>query len=305
MLYVLGGISVLVIFIYLLSYMADKGLKNCNLLVYKQWSRFHLIDSIGDLLITGNSRASCHIDPAILDTLLPFHSYNLGLNDGGMDAVWHAWHLYRIRVNKMPHVILLNVDWTILDIKNVPSERKKEYLPWCNVPAWQTIISKAGFSLADRKVPLWKYRRSRHLLLKGLKEYMGLQRSGYGRDILSYERGYICLDDKVSMREENPLGEIVLDFSLLDLFFQMCRQENIQVICFYSPVYSSYHNQWEISTRTSISDHIRHLDIPFLDYSEKEECADSSFFRDNIHLNCKGAAWFTRQLAHDVTTLLG
>ena len=305
MLYVLGGISVLVIFIYLLSYMADKGLKNCKLLVYKQWSRLDVIDSMNDLLIMGNSRAACHVNPEILDTLLPFHSYNLGLNDGGMDAVWHAWHLYRMRVNKMPHIVLLNVDgWTIEDIMAAPSMRKNEYLPWCNDPAWRTIISKAGFTFADRAVPLWKYRRSRHWLLKGLKEYTGLQRSDYGRDILSYERGYICLDDKVSKREGNPLGEMILDFSSLDLFFQMCRQENIKMICFYSPVYSSYRNQWEISTRTSISDHITHLDIPFLDYSEREECADPSYFRDDIHLNSKGATWFTRQLTYDVAFIL-
>ena len=104
--------------------------------------------------------------------------------------------------------------------------------------------------------------------------------------------------------EWKPLGEIVLDFSSLDMFFQMCRQENIKVICFYSPVYSSFCNQSEISSRTLISNHIRNLDIPFLDYSEREENSDSSYFKDSLHLNCKGAAWFTRLLAHDVATVL-
>ena len=303
-LFLLSGIPVLLILLYLLSYMADKGLRNCRLLVYKQWNRFDKIDSMSNLLIMGNSRASCHIDPEILDTYLPFHSYNLGLNDGGMDAVLHAWHLYRMHIKKVPCVILLSMDWTTLDISNIPSIRITEYLPWCSDPAWRTIISKTGFTFADKVVPLWKYRHHRHFLSKGLKEYTGIQRSGYGRDIMSYERGYICLDDKVPMREVKPLDEIVLDFSSLDLFFQMCRQENIIVICFYSPVYSSYRSQWEISTRTLISDHIRHFDIPFLDYSEREENSDSSYFKDNIHLNRKGAAWFTRLLAQDVASVL-
>ena len=303
-LFLLSGIPVFLISLYLLPYMADKGLRNCRLLVYKQWNRFDKIDSMSNLLIMGNSRASCHIDPEIFDTYLPFHSYNLGLNDGGMDAILHAWHLYRMHIKKIPCIILLSVDWGTLETINNPSMRKNEYLPWCNDPAWRAIISKAGFTFADKKVPLWKYRRRRHFLLKGLKEYAGIQRSGYGGDILSYERGYICLDDKVPMIEWKPLGEIVLDFSSLDIFFQMCRQENIKVICFYSPVYSSFCNQSEISSRTLISNHIRNLDIPFLDYSEREENSDSSYFKDSLHLNCKGAAWFTRLLAHDVATVL-
>lgn len=305
MMYVLGGAFVFLLLLYLLSYMADKGLKNCKLLVYKQWNRHHRVDSIADLLIMGNSRASCHIDPGILDTLLPFNSYNLGLNDGGIEAILHAWSLYRMHVKKVPNIILLNVEWITLDVTNSPAIRRKEYLPWCNDPAWRTIITKAGFTLDDRIIPLWKYRRYRHLLRIALKESLNIRQSGYGHDILSYTRGYICLDDSVSMRECKPLDEIVLDFSLLDLFFQKCRQENIKVICFYSPVYSSFCNQQEISTRTIISDHITNLDIPFLDYSARQECADSSFFRDSIHLNRKGAAWFTRLLAYDVASQLG
>ena len=46
MLYLLSGISVFLILLYLLSYMADKGLKNCKLLVYKQWNRFGGIDLV-------------------------------------------------------------------------------------------------------------------------------------------------------------------------------------------------------------------------------------------------------------------
>lgn len=285
--------------------MADKGLKECKLLVYKQWNRFDEIDSMSDLLIMGHSRASCHVDPEILDNLLPFHSYNLGLNDGGIDAVLHSWHLYRMRIKKTPRIILLSVDWILLETTNVSSTRKKEYLPWCNDPNWSKIISKAGFTLVDKIIPLWKYRPYRYLIVKGLKEFVGIQRSGYGRDILSYKRGYICLDEKVPMKECKPLKEIVLDFSSLNLFLQMCRQENIKVICFYSPVYSSFRNQSEISTRTLISNHLRKLDIPFLDYSEREEGGNPFYFRDSIHLNQRGAAWFTRLLVHDVMSLLG
>lgn len=298
----------LLVFAEWAAYIADSGLKMTKSIDYKLWSHLEEDKNVNaDLLIMGNSRASCHINPDILDSILPVHSYNLGLHAGILPLQFHIWRLY-IKRNRKPRTIVWNVDWGTLSGEGDLSKRKSHYLPWCNDPDWKPIIEKAGFSFFDKYIPCWKYAGRSELLVKGFKEYAGIPASDYGIPfILSYKRGYIRLDDrqpkqKWILRHEFKTG----NFDATEDFLRMCRREKIQVIFYYSPVYAPFRESFEpyIITYPAIDSLAKAWNIPFLDYSRVPESSDSTLFKDDIHLNGKGADWLSRRLGHDVDSLL-
>lgn len=298
----------LFVFAELAGYIGDSGLKKTKFIDYKMWSRLEEDKNVNaDLLIMGNSRASCHINPDILDSILPVHSYNLGLHAGILPLQFHIWRLY-IKRNQKPRTIVWNVDWGTLSDEHDLSVRKPHYLPWCNDPDWKPIIEKAGFSFFDKYIPCWKYVGRSELLVKGFKEYTGISESDYGVPfILSYRRGYVRVDDrqpkqKWILRHEFKTG----NFDATEDFLRMCRREKIQVIFYYSPVYAPFRESFEpyIITYPAIDSLAKAWNIPFLDYSRVPESSDSTLFKDDIHLNGKGADWLSRRLGHDVDSLL-
>lgn len=93
-----------------LDYMADEGLKRTDYINYKQWSRLYDEQAEADILILGNSRAACHVDPELLGSNLSVNTYNLGLLGGAMQLQHHAYNLYRKHNSKKPSLVVLNVD---------------------------------------------------------------------------------------------------------------------------------------------------------------------------------------------------
>ena len=62
-----------------------------------------------DLLFLGSSRAMYHLSPAVIDSVLGTHSYNLGMPGADMSDVWARYMLYRQKHGTVPYVII-NVD---------------------------------------------------------------------------------------------------------------------------------------------------------------------------------------------------
>lgn len=289
-----------------LAYMVEQGLRKSKHVVYRQYSRFYEEKNINaDLLIIGNSRASTSIDPTILNQMLPLRTYNLGLNGGPVELQHWIFDLYMHFNSKYPQTILINMDWITLNKENTLLARKRELLLWSKNKHWKVFFDKYRiFSWAEKYIPLWKYRRRIWMINDGLKEYLGICNMGFGRGVLSYKDGFICLDDRLPMSETLHAPDINDDFSLTDIFLKQCAQKNIKVIFFYPPIFKTYRESYEVSFRaySLIKEYTEKHHIPFLDYTQRQECNDPSYFKDYWHLNRKGAIWFSRILAEDIKT---
>lgn len=294
--------------LFFIGYMVDEGLKKSKYLPYLQYGRFDYEKNINaDLVIVGNSRASTSIDPAILNDRLQMRTYNLGLNGGSFELQRLAFDFYQQNNTKCPEVLLLNVDMLGLGKEFTVQRRKYELLPWCNDRRWKCFFEQYPiWSFCDKYFPLWRYRGKRWLVKKGIKEFMGKEHSGYGKSILSYVDGYICLDENLPMSDMPPILEINTDFSLIENFLQQCILQNMQVVLFSPPIYSSYLESLDISVKANdaINKLAQKYALPFLDYTLQEESGNSSNFRDYWHLNKRGVAWFSRVLADDLKLIL-
>lgn len=300
---VLSFFILIYLLLFFIGYMVDEGLKRSKYVTFLQYGRFRNEKNINaDLLIVGNSRASTSVDPAILKERLHMHTYNLGLNGGTIELQYHAFDLYMKNNTILPRTILLSLDLSTMNKEHTVLTRKRELLPWSNDKSWQKFFKRYPvFSFLEKFLPLWKYRRYRWYIKKGLGEYLKVQHSRYGKGILDYRDGYICLDDRIPMSEFPPVLSLNTDFSLTDCFLQHCTEKKIKVILFYPPIYELYGKSAISSEAVDwIKKYAKKHDIPFLDYSLKEECSNSGYFRDYWHLNKKGSAWFSRVLADDL-----
>lgn len=310
-LYFISFVLLFYFFLFIIAYMVDEGLKKGKHLAGRQYGRFYkrygdsdYRENINaDLVVLGNSRASTSIDPAVLDNILNIRTYNLGLN-GGSPEVQHLVFDFYMNVNtKYPQIVLVNIDWLSIGKAYTLLSRKSELLPWCNDKYWKIFFEKYPvFSWGEKYVPLWKYWRKRWLVHRGLKEYWGVSHTGFGKGILGYRDGYICLDDRLPMLEYPFISEIDDDFSSIDSFLQEYIRKDIKVILFYPPIYKGFResNNTSFIAFSLIKEFAGKRNIPYWDYTQRPECSDPAYFRDYVHLNKKGSAWFSRILAYDL-----
>lgn len=289
-----------------LNYLADEGLKRTDYVNYKQWSRLYEEKADADILILGNSRAACHVDPELLGRSLSASVYNLGLVGGYPQLQYRAYEIYRKQNSRKPSLIVLNVDWTTVTSIGVYIKRRKaDYLPWCTDPDWKDILEQAGYTLPERYLPLLKYGTRMQFLQLGLFSYWGLDAYGVQSEGPTYDRGYLS-HERVDFSKKDIFSQLIDgDLSVTTDFFRQCRQEGIPVVGYYSPLYEDCKNDFEYYQKTyQIIDSLLSVwDIPFLDYSDLPICKDTSYFRDCVHLNSRGAEWLTKRLACDIDSL--
>lgn len=295
----------LLVLAFVLNYIADEGLKRTDYINYKQWSRLYEEKAEADILIVGNSRAACHVDPLLLGKNLFSNVYNLGILGGGPLLQYHAYRLYRKQNSRKPSLILLNVDWiTIGSIKTDLKFRKADYLPWCADSDWEPIIENSGYTLFDRYLPLLKYGTRLHSLQLGLYSYWGIKKYDIQNNE-TYEGGY--LKSKQTYFNNHTLNIQLRrgDLSATTDFFRHCRQEGIQIVGYYSPIHSDFKNNFDHyqTIHTTIDSLLSAWNIPFLDYSTAPIGGDTAYFRDCVHLNIRGVEWLTKRLACDIDSL--
>lgn len=102
--------------------------------------------------------------------------------------------------------------------------------------------------------------------------------------------------DSIVARKEPKIVE------LFDSFLNHCKENDIQVILVFSPL---YYKAMEFTKNKGEEMQLYHsfaekYDIPLLDYSNDPLCYDTTYFCNANHLNKKGAELFSLKLANDI-----
>lgn len=244
-----------------------------------------------DLLFLGSSRAMYHLSPAVMDSVLGTHSYNLGMPGADMSDVWARYMLYRQKHGTVPYVII-NVDYFSL-AKSLGVELYQFY-PWFHNHLFRKyVFKKRHFPIVDRFVPMARFRGSRgQYLIKAPK---------------SLKQGFSGFDKRMDMDKINHAElcftiEPEIESAFCDLL-DMIKADGAKVLLLASPMYK------EALVRMSNPGQMREYyknvakarGILFLDYSDMSGIScDSSLFADRLHLNSAGAAAFSDSLANAI-----
>lgn len=295
--------------LYGLSIIVDKGLKQSAHVYYAEWNDLFRSRINADVVILGSSRAVNDISPAILDTVLRCHTYNLGMDGTHLSIQADRLRLY-LQHNKAPKLLVHTVDLTSF-AENNSMDNSLQFLPYLDDTAVLSITAKYRdhFSLADRYCPLFKYNNQMAIIEEGINSYRGK-----GVKAVKY-KGYYPQDkvwdnsfDKYIQRVPNPVKIHVAGYSVdrLYSYLQLCREKKIKVVLVFPPVYYRFmdycaNKEYIFSIFRSCSDK---YGVQFLDYSTDSLCLSKGNFYNSQHLNRKGAELFSQKLANDLAAML-
>ena len=289
----------------ILDYAISSGLKRMEDYRFQTWTA--IVDSKinADLLIFGNSRALSHYSPLILDSTLHMNCYNLGIGGHPFNIHYLRYQLYKEH-NTLPKIILLNVDFFTFKVAPFGHQRE-QVLPYVRDSIFRNELLKVGFSKSEIYLPLFRYFGYQMVIKNSLMEFLHLHHYNSEASI----KGYWPENGNWNPTALNNLAEIEASvdresLQLFENFINECKNNHIQLIMVYSPVYSGalkkLPNKSVFDTLFhSISQKYR---VPYLDYTKDSICRDSNYFHVAIHLNKKGAELFSRKLATDVKKIL-
>ena len=244
---------------------------------------------------TLSSRAWAHISPAILDSTLHTHSYNLGHDGSAFNRQYTRYLLYR-KHNPKPRVIIQNIDSPTLTYTT--GYDQYQYFPYFNdadVRRW--IVPYEQFTIADRILPFYRYA---NFGLRNLFNDVSVSTQGYcGRD-------YKWDVDTNSLNIDTTFTSDSRTLATFDKFLAEATAEGIQVILVHTPFqsYISRHQgdpdqMWNIYQQFADK-----YNLPILNYLDDTLCDNTEYFFNIMHLNRQGAEIFTRELAEDLKPLL-
>jgi len=263
-----------------------------------------------DVLILGNSRAANGYDTYLLDSILGCNSYNLSVSGKAFRISNLRYQAYR-RNNPAPKLIIINIDQIEMSEGTLGFENYMFY-PYITDTLVRPVLEMNHLSWLDRNLPMYRYRGDCKYITIGLCEFFGIYHvkgkgyKGYSPNSVGVWNG----ENLKSQIENNPNGigvgmepEVL---ALADSFIKQAKEEGIQVVMVYSPLYYQVQEHLSDKYKTLVHEYdllSQKYDIPIWDYQKIDMNRDSTYFIDGNHLNRLGAEVFTTMLANDIDSL--
>ena len=248
-------------------------------------SRYYVCKgSSEDVLVFGSSRAKHHYVPDIIEDSLGMTCYNTGEDGNGI--ILSYGFLKMITERYTPKVILYDVSSF-----DVSVDDNVKYLDLMKPYYFEPGIDSIFWEVEPK---------TRYMMLSSFYRYNTTWLRVVGSFIhpmINYPKGYAALNKTMDYEPEllDP-KQIVIDsvkINFFEKFIRLAKNRGISLMCFVSPIYkgTEENNYYTIKTLCS------KYDIPFLFYgSDTDMVQDKSFFQDKLHLNDKGARFYTRKL---------
>lgn len=294
----------LVVLIFAVGSMVDAGIRRINTSGFGVWNR--IVDGTinAEVVITGSSRALTHYDAPLLQALTGRSVYNIGLNGSQTDMQVARLKSY-LANNAPPRMVVHNLDLFSFQVSRGGVYDPGQYVPYLRDPYIYEALQRVNPEIWKSKtLPLYGYvvEDLRFNWVLGLRGLVGFQPAE------DHFQGFKPRDtewtgDFERFRAANPEGvRFSVDpdgIAAMEDLLAVCRKRNIPVLLVYSPEY--YEMQLMTSNRGEIFERFGRLaaepGVHLLDFSKSKVSFDRSNFYNSQHLNVRGAASFTRELA--------
>lgn len=287
--------------LYILQYYLDNNAQKSKKPPYSSFTYIYNDTLNADVVIFGNSRAQCHYNGLIMDSILSCECYNLGLSGYSFDYNYNLQISPYLDKNNPPHLLIIEVCPQAF-FRHWNDNFRKEFLPFINNPYFQFYIDICEeVSWKDKFLPTKYYGW-------GIDDLQCFYQAK--QDITSK---YACYKDCFT---PHKIGEYNINFpdTLYDLekndtiinYFSACinrcEQEDIQLLLVCSPMHKSdFYDKCRMIEFWQMIDSLA-PNIPKLDYSLMFG-SDTTYFAESTHLNLLGAEVFTTKLAHDIDSI--
>lgn len=241
-----------------------------------------------DVIIIGSSTAVHHYIPSLIEERTGLSTYNCGQD--GCFFLYNACTINAILERFNPKVIIWDLNpKSLLDTDEGDEYQNMRYLSYYydNDTVVQEYVNKR-----DTRIPIY-------YLLNGFKYNSHFVYAFY--PIIHNtptQKGYIPLGyDKGAFYENNRVsynGDWVKDeLSVLKYTINNCKSKGVKLIIVTSPYFALYDNSVKEKC-DEFSTMMNNQDVLYFNFLYKEPFVnDSTLFRDNAHLNTKGAELMT------------
>lgn len=298
--------------LFLFEEIVTRGLKRCDGTELKEWNAVLAGRIDADLLILGSSRAWVHVSPAVLDSVLPTKSYNLGMDGCRLPAQLCRYELYR-KHHPPPKVLL-----QVVDCHSLENERtlymKGQFDPYVDEEAVARLLAEYGvLPWYDARLPFLRYFGSERFVAMGFLETFRIHHFDNGK-IRGYRGQDYEWDDwharfpALWPNPDRPIARGIESEMIARLrgFLRRLHEENCQPFLVYAPEHESTRryvsNRKEV--RSALGRIAAETKTSFLDYSDHPMSRDRSLFYNCQHLNRRGAEGFSSLLARDLAPRL-
>ena len=257
-----------------------------------------------DILLFGSSRTQHHFNTKIIADNSGVSVYNLG--SGGQNIFYHYAILKSILARQTPQIIVLHIE--TIDIYITPATWDKEKLsvfyPYCkrNEQVHEIINLRSNYEPYKLFSNLYRY--------NSVLASIAMLKIFYNDTEVAFQNGgYVSIPEEnlykgtFSAVENEFVQEIdPLKIEYINKFISLCKTNNIECVLVISPWFADF------STNRDFVDTVRELSlsysIPFLNYINDEEFMKADYFKDQKHLNGKGADIFSRKFVSDIKNFI-
>lgn len=289
---------------YLVRFILHEGIRKNKVGLFDKFNVvFHQKD-YHEVIFVGSSRAECHFNPAIFDSITGLNSYNIGVSGSNNSFTYGILKSY-LSGREAPKIAIMNIDYHFSNESSDTIYEFPRFFPYLDNKILFNELAKR-----DKRFYTFKYVPFYSLPFLGEK-YLNCAIRGYTNKQSTYDLNcykgfqyihpieYKTIDKKDTVSYTASLLKENADY--LDSIINICKAKKIELYFVVSPAH------------TIVSSRIKNLDehlskfksiatkstIPFFDYTNDTICKQDDLFADLYHMKKSGADLFTLKFSMD------
>lgn len=289
---------------YLVRFILHEGIRKNKSGLFDKFNQVFHSNDFHEVIFVGSSRAECHFNPAIFDSITGLNSYNIGVSGSNNSFTYGILKSY-LNAREAPKIAIMNIDYHFSNESSDTIYEFPRFFPYLDNEILFDELAKR-----DKRFYIFKYVPFYSLPFLGEK-YLNCAMRGYTNKPSSYDLScykgfqyinpieYKTIDKKDTVSYSAGLLKENADY--LDSIITICKAKKIELYFIVSPAH------------TIVSSRIKNLDehlnkfkaiatksaIPFFDYTNDTICKQDDLFADLYHMKKSGADLFTTKFSMD------
>lgn len=294
---------------YAVRYVVHAGIRKNQQGIFDKFNTIFLKQNSFNTLFIGSSRAECHFNPFIFDSVTHFNSYNIGMQGSNNAFTFGILKSYLVN-SKAPERIIMNLDFHFSNESSDTIYAYPRYFPYLgNNVLYHELQQRDKRFFAFKYFPFYSLAHmSDKYLNSSVRGYFHMpgpydeaMNKGNGKII---PLNYTNLDTL----PETPYEGAILpeNIAYLDSIIDLSKKLNCKFYLVVSPTY--FKGSARIINLTEHLQKFRDLaksrNIPFMNYTGDSLCYRKELFADFYHMKGEGCDEFTRKFSRDFKTLI-
>lgn len=294
---------------FLIRFFIHEGIRKNDSGLFDKFNELFRAKDYNELIFVGSSRAECHFNTRIFDSITGLNSYNIGISGSNNSFTFGILKSY-LSERKAPKIAVMNIDFHFSNESSDTIYEFPRFFPYLDNDILFNELTKR-----DKRFYAFKYIPFYSLPFLGEK-YLNCAFRGYFNKPSSYDLScykgfqyinpieYKQIDKADTIRYTASLLKENADY--LDSIISLCKSKKIELYFVVSPAHTI------VSKR--IINLEEHLDkfkviadkssIPFFNYTEDSICSQDNLFADLYHMKKEGADLFTAKFSKEFKSLL-